>query len=352
MAKSPAQARASVCLDIYWGPEVLAGAALSMVDVLRTINVLAAMRDPQALAPLAWRWLFSRPTRAPRAWARSPGFRGLPDIVLVPGWHAHSGPDLDRLVRDAQGVRSRLQQVHHNGGHVAGIYNASALLAASGLLHHRNVAAPWPFLASLLRHDDTAKPVTDRAWACDTRVWSCDTPVHAVELLLEMLAQTPVAPLAAAAHHLYLRSAERQQVAARIVEGSHQRILPAGAVERAKRWLESHVADPYDLDATARAAATSPRSLLRHFASATGHSPLVYLQGLRVARARVLLETTYSSVEQVALLCGYHDVGTFRRLFASATGKLPASYRDHYRLRTSRKRWRGTAADMDAVPPT
>lgn len=68
-----------------------------------------------------------------------------------------------------------------------------------------------------------------------------------------------------------------------------------------------------------------------------------YLHGLRVARARILLETTYSSVEQVAHMCGYQDLGTFRRIFVAATGELPATYREHNRLRTSRKRWRGTA---------
>jgi len=60
-----------------------------------------------------------------------------------------------------------------------------------------------------------------------------------------------------------------------------------------------------------------------------------------VARARVLLETTYASVEQVARMCGYQDLGTFRRIFVRAAGELPAAYREHYRLRTSRKRWRG-----------
>lgn len=97
------------------------------------------------------------------------------------------------------------------------------------------------------------------------------------------------------------------------------------------------------LAATAGAAATSPRTLLRHFASTLGQSPLDYLHGLRVARARILLETTYSSGEQVAHMCGYQDLGTFRRIFVAATGELPATYREHNRLRTSRKRWRGTA---------
>lgn len=101
--------------------------------------------------------------------------------------------------------------------------------------------------------------------------------------------------------------------------------------------------EPYSLADTARAAATSPRSLLRHFASAHGQSPLDYLHILRMARARVLLETTYASVEQVAQMCGYQDAESFRRVFQRLTRELPAGYRERYRLRTSRKRWTDSA---------
>ena len=150
-----------------------------------------------------------------------------------------------------------------------------------------------------------------------------------------------LAELASAAAHVYLHSRERQQVATQIVAGAQHRILPAGALERARRWLEEHMTEPYDLAATAHAAAISTRSLLRHFASAHEQSPLDYLHGLRVARARVLLETTYVSVEQVAQMCGYQDAGSFRRVFQRLTKELPAGYRERYRLRTSRKRWPG-----------
>ena len=60
----------------------------------------------------------------------------------------------------------------------------------------------------------------------------------------------------------------------------------------------------------------------------------------RMTRAKVLLETTYLSIEQVAQACGYTDTGSFRRVFQKITGGLPALYREQYRLRTSRRRWR------------
>lgn len=330
-------------VDLLCGPEVLAGAALAVVDVLRTINALAAMRTPRALPPVVWRWVPLPPGRSPGGVARAPGFRGEADAVVVPGWHANSGPHLDRLAQAARGTVARLQKVHARGGLVAGLANGVALLGEAGLLAGRQAVAPWPYVAAILRHSDGVKLVTDRAWTVDERVWTCDTPVLATEVILDLLRRTALAELAVAAAPLYLHSPERQQVAARIVAGVHQRILPAGALERARRWLEDHLTEPYSLEATAKAAATSPRTLLRHFAATYGKSPLDHLHALRVAHARVLLETTYLPVEQVAHACGYQDVGTFRRIFTRATGERPADYREQHRLRTSRKRWGGQA---------
>ena len=350
MPDKPDTPHRPLCLDIQWGTDCLGGPALAVVDLLRTITTLAAMRAPRATAPVAWRWLGVPRGQSPRGAARGTGFRGTADIVVLPGWHAQSGPDLDRLVQASEHLVAGLQSVVAGGGRVAGIFNASALLARAGLLRRRQAASPWTFMASVLRQDDSVQFISDRPWTQDGPVWTCDSPMFATELVLDLLRQTPLAHLALAASHIYLHSQERQQVGARIVQGVHQRTLPAGALERAKRWLEGHTAEPYDLTATARAAATSPRSLLRHFAAALGQSPLDYLHGLRVARAQVLLETTYISVEEVARSCGYQDLGTFRRIFVRVTGELPAAYREHYRLRTSRKRWRGAVAGNGLAP--
>jgi len=70
-----------------------------------------------------------------------------------------------------------------------------------------------------------------------------------------------------------------------------------------------------------------------------GQTPLQYLHRQRIIRAKVLLETTYLPIEQIAQACGYTDTGSFRRVFKKIAGALPAHYREKNRLRTSRHRW-------------
>lgn len=332
----------TVRVDILWGPDVLAGAALAVVDVLRMVNFLAAMRDAKA-APIVWRWWCADGTRPPLTLPRSAGFKGVANLLVVPGWHAQSVPHLNQLATQAKSSTARIGQVHASGGRVAGIYNGAALLGEAGLLTCRSAVTSWPFVADLLRRAHTVQLVNDRAWVEHERVWTCDSPAQTYEVVLDMLRHTPVADLALAGAPVLLHSGERQRAAVQSAQSGQTIITSAGSLERARQWLEAHVSEPYSLQDTARAAATSPRSLLRWFSKVYGQSPLDYLHSLRVAHARVLLETTYIGVEQMAHMCGYQDVGMFRRVFSRLTGTLPAAYRERFRLRTSRKRWRSAA---------
>lgn len=325
-------------VDVLWGPDVLAGVALAVVDVLRSVNVLAAMHTPRA-APVAWRWWCADGTRAPRALPRSAGFRGAANFLVVPGWHAQSGPHLDKLLQDAASAKARIAQVYASGGLVAGLHNGAALLGDCGLLAGRKASVPWPFVGAVLRHAAGVHLLGDAAWTHDRRIWTCDSPTLASEVTLDMLHHTAVAELALAVSQVVLHSADHQHAAVRIAQTQQQRVTPAGALQRARHWLETHIAEAYSLEDTARAAATSPRTLLRWFSNVYQQSPLDYLHGLRVSQASVLLQTTYASVDQIAHSCGYQDIGTFRRIFFRQTGVLPADYRARFRLRTSRKRW-------------
>ena len=330
-------------VDLYWDADCLSGVAFTLVDVMTMINQVAAMRVSQAPPAVHWRWRRMDTQPIPR-WlpsGPSPGKRQA-DVAVVPGWHAQTGPHLDRLIMRSSAVVRQLQTVHNMGGQLAMVYNGSALAARCGLLNGHHAAVPWPFMASVLRQSNLVQIVTGVPWLVANRVWTSDSPVGATELLLDLLRHTAhptLATLAESVQHILLPPAVRRKVAALNAQVAYSKVLPEGAVELACRWLEANLDAPYSLHATAKAASTSPRTLLRHFVMAHGKTPLDYLHGLRMARAQVLLETSYVSVEQISKMCGYSDVGTFRRLFVRFVGKRPSEYRTNYQLRTSRKRW-------------
>lgn len=327
-------------IELLTGSDWLEGPAAAVVDVLRVVESLARMRG-SAAAPVTWQWT-GTDGRAARRLPAAPSRRvQRPDVVIVAGWAARNGPHLSRLVGRDRTACERLARVHAAGGHVVALYTGAALLGEAGLLEGRRAVVPWPFIPSVLRHAPTARLVEGEPWVEDTRIWTADSPSLATELTLQLLHALGCAELAQAGRAVLLHSPERQRLA-RAVARDHLaqggRVGP-GTLERARRWLEEHLHEPYSQAALAQAASTSARSLLRHFRASFGQTPLQMLHGLRVTRARMLLETTYLPLETVAERCGWRDPAMLRDVFRRATGTTPAAYRERHRLRSKRREW-------------
>ena len=87
----------------------------------------------------------------------------------------------------------------------------------------------------------------------------------------------------------------------------------------------------FDADRIARSNGMSRRTFERRFKSATGDTPLAFLQRTRVEAAKQLLETGLQTCDEVAFSVGYEDSGFFRKLFIKHTGLRPSDYRLKFR---------------------
>jgi AraC family transcriptional regulator of arabinose operon len=86
----------------------------------------------------------------------------------------------------------------------------------------------------------------------------------------------------------------------------------------------------------ARAVNLSQSRFAHVFREQMGTSPLRYLRQRRLARARLLLESTFLSVKEVMALVGFNDPSHFSRDFRRAYGAAPRTWRKHLRHRESR----------------
>lgn len=353
-----------VNVGIVWGPGSIASTAAAVVDALRTMNMLAAMRAGGAQAPMRWHWLLApgEGGAAPPPVPDSGALQGRLHAIVVPGWLVPTGPQLREVShRHHQHFGDLLRAHMASGGVVAALFNGSSLLADCGLLAGRQVALPWTFAPSIVLQSSASAPgpaqgsapvaevawQRDKPWLRDGPLWTSAAPQDTLPVVLDLLAQTPAAELAQAASHVLLFDAPRQLTATATMETPTGAPMGAGSLEQARRWLQDHRNEPYSLQTTARAAATSPRTLLRWFAQVYGESPQDYLHRLRIAQAQALLQTTYLTVDAVAQQCGYSDTGSFRKIFHRVSGTTPGAYRQRFRLRTTRKQWLGTNTNGD-----
>jgi AraC family transcriptional regulator of adaptative response/methylated-DNA-[protein]-cysteine methyltransferase len=102
--------------------------------------------------------------------------------------------------------------------------------------------------------------------------------------------------------------------------------VAAAAVERARRYLDSHAGDRVTLDELAREAGLSPHHLQRTFKATLGVSPRQYAAALRADRLKDELRRG-SSVSRATFEAGY---GASSRAYEAADahlGMTPAEYR-------------------------
>ena len=79
------------------------------------------------------------------------------------------------------------------------------------------------------------------------------------------------------------------------------------------------------------------------FKSDVGMPPMRYLRLLRMERAKVLLESSFLSVKEIAFQVGLNDESHFVRDFKSTYGYSPALYRSRFRSNGAEEQHKGNA---------
>ncbi len=107
-------------------------------------------------------------------------------------------------------------------------------------------------------------------------------------------------------------------------------------VARVLEWARSHLDEPIKLEGLARIAGVPPRTLETHFTRFLGATPLGWIRQARLDRARhaLLAPDGRASVSQVAVRCGFSQLGRFAATYRGRFGELPSE--TLRRLRRSR----------------
>lgn len=98
------------------------------------------------------------------------------------------------------------------------------------------------------------------------------------------------------------------------------------AVSAAIAFMEGHLQEKCTLADIAAAAHFSPVYFHGMFRKATGKTPLEYLTGLRIAKAKRLLFVQGNSGAGVAEACGFSSQSYFNDVFRRETGETPRGY--------------------------
>lgn len=315
-------------------PDVYMSSLSGFYDTFGIASELAAGRVELEVEIVArTEELESRGSRMPIAPHRTLDEIADPDVVIVPTT-VRNGAD---WVEGRHSVETRwLADVYRRGSTVCSACSGALLLAEAGLLDGQEVTTHWN-LASTFR--DRFPSVRLRlehelvASGHDGRIITSGASAAWQDLALHLIARFGGGELAyeAAKFFMFQWHADGQAL---YVEFEERFDHGDAAVLRAQAWLADNSAMPNPVEAMTEQSGLAERSFKRRFREATGHSPIAYVQHLRVQQAKRMLARTQRSIEEIAWGVGYEDSSAFHRLFKRITRVTPGTYRRKMAVRT------------------
>ena len=253
---------------------------------------------------------------------------GPVDLIMV----SASGPVPSEWMAQHAAIPSWLRERYRSGTRVAGVCSGVAFLAEAGLLDGRPATTHWGVAEGFRQRYPQVDWQTDLLITEDAGLY-CGGGVHAASdlslHLVERLCGRTVAIECSKALLLDMPRPDQSGYALLPLARPHD----DAKVRQAEDHLSRHFDQDVPVEELAELSGMSRRNFVRRFKEATGHKPGVYLQMIRVAAARRMLEDGAPSIEQVGLAVGYEDAAFFRRIFKRHSGITPSGYRDRFRLR-------------------
>jgi len=249
----------------------------------------------------------------------------VPSILLRPeGWEKNRYP---RLV-------AWLRAMHGRGALLCSACSGIFLLAETGLFDGRDVTLHFGYARAFAAAYPAVRIHPERALVVSglrEELVSSGASTTWHDLVLYLIAR-------------YAGSTSAQEVARMFALQWHQDGLAPymifegkidhgdGEIQSAQRWLSGHFSIASPVEEMIKRSRLAERTFKRRFATATGLTPIAYVQRLRVEDAKRRLERTEASVDEISWRVGYEDAAFFRRLFKRTTGLAPGAYRKRFRI--------------------
>jgi len=249
------------------------------------------------------------------------------DLIFIPT----TGLSINDVVERNAPVVPWLKRWRKRGAEIASVCSGVGLVAETGLLDGKRATTHWG-LAERFREKYPRVKWMPELMVTEDHGFYCGGGVHAaLDLSLYLVEKF-------CGHDVAMQSAKAMLIETPRAWQAGFAVVPLktehhdDAISNAQDWLHENFHRPFPLDAPARRVGMSLRNFVRRFKQATGDSPLIYLQKLRVAAAKRLLESDHRTVQEVSDAVGYQDVAFFRALFQRHTGASPSAYRERFGL--------------------
>jgi transcriptional regulator GlxA family with amidase domain len=246
------------------------------------------------------------------------------DTLVISG-----GRDMDEAADDAKLV-DNIRRLAAQARRVTSVCSGAFLLAAAGLLDGRRATTHWAECAQLEREYPNVSVEPDAIYVKDGNVWTSAGVTAGIDLALALVAEDHgrrAAALVARRLVVYLRRSGGQ--------GQFSALLAAQSADDEPirdllAWVPDHLTDDLSIPVMSARTHLSERQFSRVFKAEVGITPAEHVEAVRMEAACRLLETTNSTMEQIARACGFGTPETMNRAFRRRLNTTPTNHRYHF----------------------
>ncbi|HEY8780698.1 MAG TPA: helix-turn-helix domain-containing protein [Mucilaginibacter sp.] len=248
------------------------------------------------------------------------------DLVIIP---AMRSAKIDDVVKRERMLVDWLKQQHRKNADLASICIGAFLLAETGLLKGKTVTTNLRF-ADLFRQRYPEVQVQDDKIIVDQgNICTCGGAFIFTTFMIYLIEK-------------FFGHEEATMVSKILMINTHQQPQHTFSVFQLQRnhadekimeaqiFIEKNYQHTVSIEKLAGKHYMSSRNFIRRFERATSNTPLEYLQRVRMEAAKKFLENSNDSIEQIAIKCGYDDIGFFRKIFKRHVAINPKEYQKKY----------------------
>ena len=257
-------------------------------------------------------------------------------IPVVPSFGLEAMDDADLIALPAEAIRpdadypaellEALRRASARGAILLSACSGAFMLGAAGLLDGRPCTTHWRYADELQRRHPTARVDPDVLFVDDGRLITSAGTAAGIDACLHLVRRE----LGSGVANVIARNmvvppqrdgGQRQYIPRPVPEADCDELVDVLA------HLNAHLDQQHTVAALARLAHMSTRTFARRFVAETGVTPMQWLTAQRVLHARLLLETTDASIDDVAAACGFGSATLLRHHFSREVGVAPTAYR-------------------------
>ncbi|MEU8512936.1 GlxA family transcriptional regulator [Kitasatospora sp. NPDC048722] len=246
------------------------------------------------------------------------------DTLLVPGgWSLHEALADRELV-------SWIRRAAERSRRVVSVCGGAFLLAEAGLLDGRRATTHWAYREELARRYPGVTVEREPIFVWDGSYVTSAGVSTGIDLALALVEADHGASHALEVARflvLFLKRSGGQSQFSIILDAQ---LADRPPIRAAQEWILQNLEQPLPVPEMAERANMSVRNFARVFRREVGTPPGQYIEQMRIARARELLESTELTVGQIAGRCGFASTETFFRSFGRTLELTPNEYRRRF----------------------